>query len=118
VPTVLFEKINPTRYEVHVENASAPFFLVFSSTYDKDWVANFGDLNWIQTFSSERVPDEHHIIANGYANAWYINKTGTYTLTLEFESQKLLYIGSIISITTFIFCALYVSRAKIKIIAS
>jgi len=113
-PSVVFKKIDPTRYKVHVENASAPFFLVFSSTYDKDWVAHFRDLNSLQTFSSERVPDEYHFMANGYANAWYINKTGTYTITLEFWPQKLFYIGSTISITTLTICVLYLSKNKIK----
>lgn len=46
----------------------------------------------------------------------YINKTGTYTITLEFWPQKLFYIGSTISITTLILCILYISKDKIKTI--
>jgi hypothetical protein len=55
-------------------------------------------------------------MANGYANAWYINKTGTYTITLEFWPQKLFYIGAAISLTTFLACTAYLaySYAKIK----
>ena len=55
-------------------------------------------------------------MANGYTNAWYINETGTYTITLEFWPQKLFYIGSTISITTLIICVLYISKNKIKTI--
>jgi len=44
-----------------------------------------------------------------------INKTGTYTINIEFWPQKLFYIGSAISVTTLILCALYVSKDKIKI---
>jgi len=55
-------------------------------------------------------------MANGYTNAWYINETGTYTITLEFWPQKLFYIGSAISITTLIICVLYISKNKIKTI--
>jgi hypothetical protein len=61
------------------------------------------------------VSDEYHFIVNGYANGWYINKTGTYTITLEFQPQNLFYAGSAISVTTLILCIIYVSKEKIKI---
>lgn len=106
VVTITYEKDNPTNYIVHV-NASEPFFLVFSESYHKDWVAYV---------DGQQIPDEHHFIANGYANGWYINKTGAFTITLEFWPQNLFYAGSAISITTLILCALYVSKDKIKTI--
>lgn len=104
--TITYEKINPTKYVVHV-NASTPFFLVFSESYHKDWVASI---------DGQQIPSEHHFMANGFANGWYINKTGTYTVTLEFWPQKLFYIGSTISITTLILCVLYISKDKMKTI--
>jgi len=103
-PNIRFEKINPTKYIVHV-NASNPFFLVFSESYHKDWVAYT---------NGEQVPGEGHLMANGYANAWFINKTGSYDIVLEFWPQKLFYIGSAASITTLILCTLYISKNKIK----
>ena len=106
-PTITFQEINPTKYEVEVENATQPFFLVFSESYDKGWVASI---------DGQQIPDQYHFTANGYANGWYINKTGTYTITLEFWPQKLFYVGSAISIVTLILCTLYVSKDKIKII--
>jgi len=99
-----FVKINPTRYDVHID-ASKPFALIFSESYHKDWVAYV---------DGQQVPDEYHFIANGYANSWYINKTGTYTITLEFWPQNLFYVGSAISIVTLILCISYVSKNKIK----
>jgi hypothetical protein len=102
--SAIFEEIDPTRYIVQV-NASQPFFLVFSESYDKDWIAYV---------DGQQIPNEYHFTANGFANGWYINKTGTYTITLEFWPQKLFYIGSAISITTFILCTIYVSKDKIK----
>lgn len=89
---ITYTEINPTKYIVNV-NVSEPFFLVSSDSYHKDWVAYV---------DGQQVPDEYHFMANGYANAWYINKTGTYTITLEYWPQKLFYISSIISITTLI----------------
>ncbi|MBN1245720.1 hypothetical protein JXA31_09030 [Candidatus Bathyarchaeota archaeon] len=106
-PVITFQKLDPTKYEVSVTNAIEPFFLVFSESYHKDWVAYVND---------QQVPDELHFTANGYANAWYINKTGTFTVTLEFWPQKLFYVGSAISVTTLILCAIYLSKNKIKTI--
>ena len=102
--SITYEKINPTKYVVHV-NTSNPFSLVFSESYDKGWVAYV---------DGQQISDEYHFITNGYANGWYVNKTGAYTVTLEFWPQKLFYIGSAISITTLIICVLYISKNKIK----
>jgi hypothetical protein len=89
-----YEEINPTRYIIHV-NTSEPFYLIFDESYSNSWVAYIGE---------QQIPV--HFIANGFANGWYINKTGTYTITLEFRPQKLFYIGSVISIITFVICFL------------
>jgi hypothetical protein len=94
-----FERINPTKYTV-CANAFEPFFLVFSDTYHKDWVAYV---------DGQQVPSEYHFVANGFANAWYINRTGTYTITLEFWPQKLFYIGSAIAVSTFLVCLTYLA---------
>jgi hypothetical protein len=105
-PDITLQKVDPTSYIVHI-NASQPFFLVFSEFYDKGWVA-YAD--------GQQIPDQYHFVANGFANAWYINTTGTFTLTLEFWPQNIFYVGSAISVTTLILCALYVSKDKIKTI--
>lgn len=101
---ISFVKMDPTKYEVHV-SASKPFSLVFSESYDKNWVAYI---------DGQQVADDSHFTANGYANAWYINKTGKYTITLEFWPQNLFYIGSVISVITLILCVIYVNKDKIK----
>jgi len=105
-PTITYQKMNPTKYEVKIANATEPFFLVFGENYDSGWQASVGD---------KPVGDKNHFIVNGYANCWYINKTSTFTITLEFWPQKLFYAGAAISITTLILCALYVSKDKIKL---
>jgi len=103
-PTMTYQQISPTKYIANV-NTSEPFFLVFSESYRKDWVAYI---------DGQQMPNEYHFVANGFANAWYINKTGSVAITLEFWPQKLLYIGSPISIATLILCILYVSKDKLK----
>ena len=101
---ITYQEINPTKYTVSV-NASQPYFLVFSESYDSGWVA---------TINGQQVPSQYHFTANGYANGWYINKTGTYTVTLQFTPQNLFYIGAAISITTLLIITTVYTITTIK----
>jgi hypothetical protein len=94
-PDITFQQINPCKYKVSVHNATQPFFLVLSSTYHKEWKAYI---------DGEQLSDEYHFIANQYANAWYINKNGTYNAIIEFFPQRLSEYGSLISVMTSIVC--------------
>jgi len=104
--SVTYEKINPTLYNIQI-NASKPFFLVFSESYHKDWTAYI---------DGKQIPSEYHCMANAFANSWYINKTGSFTVTLEFWPQRLFYIGATVSITTLILCTIYITKDKVKTI--
>lgn len=104
-PTITYQKIDPTRYEVKIVNATMPFFMVFDENYHSGWQASVED---------KLVGDENHFIVNGFANCWYINKKGTFTITLKFWPQNLFYAGSAISLTALILCAVYLSKDKIK----
>ena len=102
-PIVIYEKIDPTKYIVHVNDSNFPFFLVLSETFHKDWIAYI-----------EGKQIKSHFTANGYANSWYINKTGSYDVILELRPQKLFYAGSAISLITFIFGVIYISKDYAK----
>lgn len=64
-----------------------------------------------ETWGKEEIGRYKHFPVNGFANAWYIepsdmeNKTD-YSLIIEMSSQKLLYAGLLISISTAIFTLL------------
>jgi len=88
-PAISFEKIDPTKYVVHVRDADSSYFLAFSELYHPQWSAYI---------NGEEVSD--HLIANGYANAWYIDKNGSYDVTLEFKPERMLLIGFIVSISS------------------
>lgn len=100
IPAISFKRINPTKYKVVVSNAKAPFFLIFSDKFHKDWKAfisngepeklktqerYFGgdvqesyheniflDRRTFETLSIKRLPKNQHFTVNGYANAWRI----------------------------------------------
>lgn len=103
-----FKKINPTKYEVDIKNASDPFIITFAESYDPLWIAyaskdkelNGNSNNGINSnFSTHSIP--MYSIVNGF----YINKTGDYTLTVEYQPQEWFVqagIVSIISLITFV----------------
>lgn len=99
VPTIVYKKINPTKYKVVVSGANVPFFLIFSNKFHKDWKAFistnsikepiqrtyfdgkiqeyrheniFLDNKTFETLGMKSVSEKQHISINGYANTWYI----------------------------------------------
>ncbi len=80
-PSVTFVKDSPTKVTVHVSNATTPFYLVFRETYDPYWAAFYSN--------GTAVPSTDHIAVNGFANAWYVNRTGSYTMTLYYTPQTI-----------------------------
>lgn len=121
-PVISFKEINPTEYIVKVENATTPFFLIFSETYNPQWKAYYGNVNWFYSLISQSIPEQDHFIVNGYANAWYINKTGSYTITLYYKPQSLVVLGAYISLVAFIAVIIlvffYIKISKSKTIMS
>jgi hypothetical protein len=101
--SVSYQKINPTLYNVNV-NSSNAFYLVFSEAYDKGWVASI---------DGHQIPAQQHFTANGFANCWYINKTGSYTIKLEFIPQNLFFVSAVVSLATLIVCSIYVSTKNV-----
>lgn len=97
---ITFQRINPTKYQIKIENATQPFFLVFSESYHPEWKAYVEDkeLKFDEITTSydklkvsevrpemrfspkdifypfaKPVLNENHFLVNGYANAWYID---------------------------------------------
>ena len=98
--TILFKKINPTKYIVNC-NSTYSFFLVFSETYSTDWVAYV---------NGKQLPEKDHFVANGFANAWYINTTGTFDIRLEYFPQNYFYLGGTLSLTSIVLITLYLTK--------
>ena len=101
-PGIAFRRINPTKYEVRVEEAEEPFWLVFSESFHEGWslynpqytsrgsqlfgetIADYPKLRvkeakHLMRFTPSdvmylfREPDiSKHYLVNGYANGWYV----------------------------------------------
>lgn len=106
-PIIRSQKVNPTQYYVHVET-DKPFLLIFSETFHSGWKIYEGKINWIETlWKKPLISEKYHLMVNGYANGWYINKTGSYVLTVYFEPQTIYYIGWIISLSAMAFSSFF-----------
>ena len=74
VAQVAYQKLSPSNYLVQVRDASDPFTLVFKETYHDLWNA---------TVDGQKLTD--HYVWGGYANAWKIDKLGSYTINIHFK---------------------------------
>jgi hypothetical protein len=88
-PKITYTKMSPTSVSVYVNNATTPYYLVFRETYDPHWAAFYSN--------GTKVSPRDHIAVNGFANAWYMNKTGNYTVTLYYTPQTIAWISWAVS---------------------
>jgi len=78
-------QITPTLYKVLIESNS-PFFLVFLQSYAPSWRLIIDN------------EETEGIRVNGFANAFYVSKSGKYEATLEYTPQRLFEISALGSI--------------------
>lgn len=90
-----YKKINPTKYQVKIENLENPFLLVLSESFNKRWKIYY---------NGKKIEADHFLI-NGYANGWTIlpeafEVKSNLVLELRYEPQKYADIGLTISLST------------------
>jgi hypothetical protein len=107
-PQIVTTKIDPTKYVVEI-NAANPFMLVLGQSFSPYWRISV---------DGESSNFKHYLV-NGYQNGWFINKTGNYSIKIEYWPQNLFYLGLILSSLTLAVCAfilvMYVKRKKTEI---
>jgi hypothetical protein len=109
VPDIQSWKVNPTKYKIQIEKSKDPYLLVFSETFHPQWVLDI-EPSTSSPILSDKSPEYNmaqHVLVNGYANGWWIDKPGTSELTIEFLPQRWYKIGWIISIATLFLCFIY-----------
>lgn len=125
-PSLVMEKISPTKYLVQIRNAQSPYMLVFGERFSSNWKlyqsehrrseitpveiyldgrvaagsesATFLDRQLFETWMSGPLGEDYHVEVNGYANGWYVTNLGSYDLIIEYWPQRLLYLG--LAVTT------------------
>jgi hypothetical protein len=76
-------------YKIEV-STDRPFVLVLSKPLDANWILGFGD-----NYEQANIP---HFRANIYANGWYVDRTGTFTLLLHYERMNYVTWGIVASL--------------------
>jgi len=79
----------------------------------------FLDRNTFETWGKKPIPEENHLLVNGYANSWYItmedaNKKQDYEIIIEFLPQRFFYIALFISGLTMVGCFGYLFFSLLK----
>ena len=74
IPDYQIKKINKTKYRVVIRDSHNPFILVLANNFDLSWQARIG---------KELL--RNHIIVNGFANAWLIDKKGDYVVEIFYK---------------------------------
>lgn len=94
---IQWQRVDSTHYKVKVSKSSTiPGLLVFSELFDPRWKILYSD--------GSSISSKEHFLANDFANAWILDKTGDYNLSIVFTPQYLLDIGDKLSITSTIAC--------------
>lgn len=124
-PHIVSHQVNLTKYLVEVKNAKAPYYLVFSDSYNTGWKAYIDSCTKacfpFHEWFLESVPEDQHIMANGFSNAWNITSSDSkgktsYKILVEYWPQRLFLIGLFISCLTLILAIVVYLLHKSKII--
>ncbi len=125
-----FKEIDPTRYELDVATTD-PSLVTFSQSYHPDWKAYvvkstpktlLQKLKWnVGLWKRYSIPNSQHIVANGYANGWWIDpvhipssfqaSTGRYHMIIDYSPQSLVNMGLVVSGVTLVGCVGYLVRS-------
>lgn len=101
---ITFQRVNPTKYKLSIQNAKKPFLLVFQNEFNSYWtlyenptsltskkisdtyfnnkiielspINQVVDDNPFETNGLEPLYGGTHVEVNGYANAWYVKPSG------------------------------------------
>ncbi|MEM3714870.1 MAG: hypothetical protein QXF82_07985 [Nitrososphaeria archaeon] len=93
LPVINFSVKSPTLINAVISNATTPYYLVFRETYDPHWAAFYSN--------GTQINSRNHIAVNGFANAWYMNKTGNYTINIYYTLQTYAWIAWVVSFAAF-----------------
>ncbi|MBN1485791.1 MAG: hypothetical protein JXA37_13840, partial [Chloroflexia bacterium] len=99
---ISYEQVDPTRYRVFVR-AQRPFVLALAETYDPLWVASTAD---VQVSS---------LPLGGTINGFFIDKTGSYEIVVEYLPQQWARLGrllSLLALTLAVPLALFLQRRR------
>ncbi len=100
--SINYTKINPTLYKIHT-NTTKPFMLYFAESYDHLWTAKIVKIEGKDVEYNLIRPIPLYNAINGFQ----INQIGDLDIIVEYEPQRWLRMGTIVSTITLIICIFY-----------
>lgn len=100
----VWKELSPTGYEAHA-NSKGAFILVLLETYDSRWKLSV---------NGNTLPEANHLKANAFANGWLIKETGNLTITIEYETRKVLSVSVVASVLLPTLLIIVLIRADLK----
>ena len=97
-----YKNINPTKYEVDIQNAKKGDVIVFSETFDK---------NWQIILNNQKISSQPY---NERFNSFLLPKDGNYSFVVYYSLQRWVDIGLIISVISLISVILLTIYLKLK----
>ncbi|HSA74420.1 MAG TPA: hypothetical protein VLD84_10755, partial [Nitrososphaeraceae archaeon] len=99
-----YKKINPTKHILNIENATRPYMISFAESYDPLWRAYtiVDENNNDNSGSSGNSIITKTVPLYSVINGFYVNKTGDYSLIIEYQPQKWFIQGAKISIISLV----------------
>ena len=107
-PEVDYKQISPVKYEGEMTNSHTPFVLIFNEKINPSWKLFIEGSEGIW-----KVVDKHFMI-DGYANGWFVDQTGSKKFRIEYASQPLFYIGSVISLGSLFICVAWLVYSMVR----
>lgn len=98
--SIEWKRQDSTKYEVNLK-INSPQIIVFAEAYDSYWKLYI---------DGNKQSDDFHFRVNGYANGFFIDKPGSYALTIVHEPQELNSYWFTISIAAFVLLVGFVIR--------
>lgn len=72
-PELTFERKNMDHYNVKIKNAKNPYYLILMRSFDEKWKVKIDAM---------MIEEDKHFVANGFANAWLVEKMGEYEMEI------------------------------------
>jgi arabinofuranan 3-O-arabinosyltransferase len=90
LPIVEYDKLGPAEFDVRVSRATGPYLLVLTESFAHGWQLQING-------QEATLP---HVVVDGYANGWLIDRRGSYQVRLAYQPERFSRFGRWISLVT------------------
>ncbi len=93
-----YKKIDPTKFILYISNATRPYTISFAEAYDPLWIAQVNKTDVHETNADNNLFKVNSVPLYSVVNGFHVNKTGNYSLIIEYRPQSWFIQGGIISL--------------------